>query len=419
MKHSSFLILFLLLVTFGGCKKGNGINEEIEETEDTSIDTSRVPFGLPKRIAFGTEGDISQSTSYIKETDYQYQYLAGDIFSNGWTTWNSPTGDFAKRFLVQIGNSGKIPVFTYYNLVPAKMRNQDPALANLADAEVMNKYFEDWKLLLQICSNYGKKVIIHVEPDLLGYMQMFKNDPTKSVIRVSESNYSDVKSFTNDAKGFAQAIVSMRNTYAPNVLLGWHASQWATGYDVIKGKHNPEQLAVETAAYYKSLNARFDIIFSEFTDRDAGYEQVVNGKTNAAWSTEGNAENGNLSDFERFRRFLKKLNRQTGQKIILWQIPVGNSLTNTCNNSRGHFKDNKAEYFLQPVAERANLDKLKQYGDAGVIAFLFGRGAHDCTSFMDTKGDGITGTNETSDDDGGYLRKSVKAYYQQGAVILQ
>ena len=418
MKNNFWLILLILFITITGCKKASINNAEVEETEDMSADTSKVPLGLPKRVAFGTEGDISQSLSYIKETDYQYQYLAGDIFSNGWTTWNSPTGDFARRFLTQICNSGKIPVFTYYNIVPAKMRNQDPALTNLADAEVMNKYFEDWKLLLQICRTYGKTVIIHVEPDLLGYMQMFKSDPAKGIIRVGESNYPDVKAFSNDAKGFAQAIVSMRNTYAPNVLLGWHASQWGTGHDVVKGKHNPESLAIETAAFYKSLNARFDIMFSEFADRDAGYDEIVNGKANATWSTEGNTTNGNLSDFERFRRFLKKLNRLTGQKIILWQIPIGNSLTATCNNSRGHYKDNKAEYFLQPVTERGNVDKLKQYGEAGVIAFLFGRGADDCTSFMDSKNDGVTGLNESADDDGGYLRKSIKSYYQQGAVAL-
>ena len=418
MKHYLGLFLIALLINITGCKKGIPINEDKEETEDMSVDASSVPLGLPRHVGFGTEGDISHSANYINETEYQYQYLAGDIFSNGWQTWNSPNGDFARRFLEQIGSSGRIPVFTYYNIVPAKKRNQDPAFTNLADAEVMNKYFEDWKRLLQICRNYGKKVIIHVEPDLLGYLQMFQNDPTKGTIKVSESNFGEVKAFSNDAKGFSQAIVSMRNTYAPNVLLGWHASQWATGYDVIKGKHNPEQAAIETAAYYRSLNARFDLIFSEFSDRDAGYDEIVNKKLNTTWSTEGNTSNGNLSDYERFRRFLKKLNRLTDQKIILWQIPIGNTLSATCNNSAGHYKDNKAEYFLQPVAERSNVDRIKQYGEAGVIAFLFGRGAHDCTSFMDTKGDGTTGLNETADDDGGYLRKYIGTYYKQGAVVL-
>nr|WP_067060783.1 hypothetical protein [Mucilaginibacter sp. L294] len=74
---------------------------------------------------------------------------------------------------------GKIPVFTYYNIVPAKGRFEDPGFRNLNDAEVTNKYFSDWKFLLQICKEYGKPVIILYEPDLFGYMQMFKNNKTK------------------------------------------------------------------------------------------------------------------------------------------------------------------------------------------------------------------------------------------------
>nr|WP_157536331.1 hypothetical protein [Mucilaginibacter sp. L294] len=58
-----------------------------------------MPSVLPKHIAFGTEGDISQKNNFIAEADYQYQYLAGDIFSNGWTTWNYPSGQFARAFL--------------------------------------------------------------------------------------------------------------------------------------------------------------------------------------------------------------------------------------------------------------------------------------------------------------------------------
>ncbi|OKS86389.1 hypothetical protein [Mucilaginibacter polytrichastri] len=387
-------------------------------TETTSVTTAPTPDGLPKRVAFGTNGDVSNSDKFIQEADYQYQYLAGDIFSNGWTTWTSPSGEFARTFLTKVSQMGKVPVFTYYNIVPAKNRYEDPGFTNLNDAEVMNKYFDDFKFLLQICKNFGKPVIIHYEPDLFGYMEMYKNNAAKSTIKVSQSNQADVQGFTNDAKGLAQAIVSMRNKYAPNVILGWHASHWATGADLIIGKRNPEQVAIETAAYYKSLNAPFDLIFSEFTDRDEGYTQLVTKTTTSMWSTMANANNGDLSDFDRFQRFLKKLNTETGRKIILWQIPVGNTLTQTCNNTDGHYKDNIAEYFLKPVLDNGTLTKITQYGQAGVIAFLFGQGISSCTSYMDTKNDGLTGgANETSDDDGGYLRKAVKAYYQTGPVL--
>ncbi|UEG52167.1 hypothetical protein LLH06_14465 [Mucilaginibacter daejeonensis] len=423
MQRSSLLILvcFLLLVT--GCiKKGlaplSDAAYKATGPDLSNTDTARLPSGLPSRLAFGTEGDISVSDKYIPQCDYQYQYLAGDIFSNGWATWNSPNGQFARNFLDQIGKMGKMPVFTYYNIVPAKHRYEEPATTNLNDVEVMNHYFDDWKLLLQICKNYGKTVIIHYEPDLFGYLQMYRNDATRNTVKVGASKQADVLSFSNDAKGLAQAIVSMRNKYAPNVILAWHASQWSTGMDVIKGKHDPEKAAAETAAWYHSLNAKFDMIFSEFADRDAGYDMLVRNKADALWSVKAEEANHNLSDFDRFQRFLKKLNQITGQKIILWQIPIGNSITNTCNNTPGHYKDNRAEYFLQPVMNDTNTANLSAYQKAGVIAFLFGRGESSCTSYYDLKGNGSTASNETADDDGGFLRKGIKAYYQNGALPL-
>lgn len=409
------IIAFISLIILAGCKK-NDPGSTVQGVDTIPLASQQEPSGLPKNIAFGTEGDISKSSQFIQETQYQYQYLSGNIFSNGWTTWNSPDGEFARNFLKKIDELGKIPVFTYYNIYPARDRFEDPPFTNLNDPEVMNAYFNDFKFLLQICGQYAKPVIIHYEPDLLGYMEMFKDAAVKSVIKVGASGQADVKNFSNDAQGLCQAIVSMRNHYAPNVLLGWHASQWATGNNLITDKHDPEQLATETANYYKSLNAKFDLIFTEFTDRDAGYDEIVLGKTNVEWSTQANASNGNISDYDRFQRFLKTLNRQTGQKIILWQIPIGNTLTATCNNTPGHYKNNTAEYFFQPLLQQGSFSKISQYSQAGVIAYLFGRGTADCTSYMDSKADGITGVKELSDDDGGYLRTAIKAYYQKGSI---
>jgi hypothetical protein len=422
------LLLFVLLLIFVGCKKENAAISESEITpqiENKKVATTAiasavsVPLGLPKRMAFGIEGDVSQKASFIPEADYVYVYLAGDIFSNGWTTWNWPSGQYARNFLSEIGKMGKIPVFSYYNIVPARNRFQEPATINLNDAELMRKYFDDFKFLLQICKSYGKTVVIHYEPDLFGYMQLYKDDPFRRNIKVSQSNHPDVQGFSNDAKGLAQAIVSLRDKYAPNVLLGWHASQWSTGVDVIGNKYNPETHASMTANYYKSLNANFDLLFTEFSDRDAGLYQLIYGRLNSWWSMEPRADNAYLSDYDRFQRYLKKLNQDLGKKIMLWQVQMGNTITASCNSTPGHYKDNRVQYFLQPVMQNGDKTKIAQYAQAGVIAFLFGWGSNDCTTYLDLRGDGITAQNEPADDDGGYLRKGIKAYYQKGAIPLQ
>ncbi len=415
----ALLILFLV-----SCKKENlqttlnGTGTSATVSAAASANTQQVMALLPKRIAFGGENDNNTTSQFLQGADYRYAYLAGDIFGNGWAEWNAPSGEYARQFLQQSSDMGTIPVFTYYNLVPAKGRFEDPAFTNMNDTAVMHKYFDDFKLLLQICKSYGKTVIVHYEPDLLGYMEIYKNNAAKSTIKVDLSNQADAKGFSNDVKGLFQAIVSMRNKYAPNVLLGWMASQWATGQDLVKDKVNPEQAGAATAAFYESLNAPFDLIFSEFADRDEGYNQFVN-NTGTVWSTEATSANGYVSDFDRFQRFLKQLNQSTGQKIIIWQIPVGNTETKTCNNTSGHYTDNRSEYFLQPVVSGGDQSRISQYGQAGVIGFLFGRGATNCTSYMDSKGDGITAAGETADDDGGYLRNAVKLYYKQGPVAVE
>lgn len=97
------------------------------------------------------------------------------------------------------------------------------------------------------------------------------------------------------------------------------------------------------------------------------------------------------------------------------------------------YEDNRAQYFLEGYP--GNLH-LKQWADAGVIGLLFGRGADGPTSHADSNADGVTnpsrfvnnGANKSptnlgnvsqnSDDDGGYLRLKVRAYYAAGALAL-
>jgi hypothetical protein len=112
------------------------------------------------------------------------------------------------------------------------------------------------------------------------------------------------------------------------------------------------------------------------------------------------------------------MHTDTGLPLIEWQVPVGNQYFDTMNNTDGHYQDNRAEYFL------AHPDQLTA---AGITAVLFGAGNAGQTSYMDAKGDGITNpgpvsswqcnlcnnhTSTVADDDGGFLRMAVGAYYQ-------
>ncbi len=279
----------------------------------------------------------------------------------------------------------------------------------------MRAYYAEWKLLMQKAGAYGDPVVVHVEPDLWGYMQQaYGEDASAAPVRVASSGFEEAAGYPNTAAGFAQALTHLRDVYAPNVLLGYHFSQWATGEDLILGGADPVATADQLAAFYQSLGVSFDLIFLGPSDRDAAYYEIVRGDGGARWWED--------ADYERYRAFLGRLVEKTGKRAMLWQVPVGNTLYRSMDNTWGHYQDNRVEYWL---GERQH---LVEYAEAGVIAVLFGAGASGCTVYADGAGDGITNPPPINgnvlqaqypDDDGGYLRLQAARYYQEGPVSFE
>ena len=103
-------------------------------------------------------------------------------------------------------------------------------------------------------------------------------------------------------------------------MLGYHISVWGTDIDIALS--NPpdatvDQLAGRAAAFYKSLAANFDVAFAEFSDRDSGFYQFVYGDGGHSW--------WDAEDFRRNVRFLNGFSASTGKRIVMWQIPLGNT----------------------------------------------------------------------------------------------
>jgi len=358
---------------------------------------------------------------------YRYQYFSGGLGANDWRHWNSPDGAFADLWLKESRDAGLVPVVTYYEIVhAAPYTYEDPPFRNLQVPATMKAYFENWIFLLQRIAAFGDPVIVHLEPDLFGYYQWNDPDPAKTPVAVASSGLPQAANYENNARGFAKLMVALRDQYAPNVILGWHVSAWATRTDLILNQGDPDQLGLATANFYRALGATFDVMFAEFSDRDSGYYQKQ-GSPERWWKPE---------DFDRYRRFVSRLSTELNQDVILWQIPIGNTLYRSGDNTVGHYQDNRAEYFLQPVVESGDTARLAQFRDAGVVAFLFGAGQDDQTKYFDARNDGVTNPdpidnrafNHTdhlndlpalnADDDGGFLRHGIGAYYANGPLPL-
>ncbi len=354
---------------------------------------------------------------------FRYQYLSGGANTgSGWATWNT-NGQFVTYYIAESQAAHIVPVFTYYQLLQSAPGNTqgEPAgdLANLTNAATMTSYYQDRTLFFQRAAA-KTPVILHVEPDLWAYLeqQAQSNNASTVPVQVASTGNSNLNGLPNTAAGFAQAFVRLRNKYAPNVILAYHFSTWGTGTDILYSKPanaTVTALGVQTAQFYKSLGANFDIAFTDLTDRDAAFKQYVYGDGGASWYS--------AADYQRSALYISAFEQTAQKRVVIWQIPYGNTMMRAENNTWDHYQDNKVQWLLDDPT-RAH---LQAYVAAGVVAFLFGRGADGTTCACDAAGDGVTnpapidgnnGVSLSADDDGGFFHEMASAYYKTGAIPL-
>ena len=392
-------------------------------------------FGLASQPS-----EIGWMTSSGVPWGYRYQYLSGGVNTGtGWETWNSPPGQFAGYYLAASASNHYFPVFTYYELLqstPSSGSNEsDRDFNNLNNPTTMNAYYANFVLLLHQAATFGGRVIVHVEPDLWGYLeQRAAGGPASSVpAMVKSSGFADVAGISDTVQGFAGALLHLRDKYAPNVQLATHASSWGSGVDIATNTNpavNATHEADLVAAFLNSAGvgpnpwgSSFDLVFNDVADHDAGWWEIVTHDGGAHW---WDRQNLKLPNFNTWLSWMTELHARTARPLIEWQVPVGNQYFLTMNNTDGHYQDNRAEYFI------ANVPALRA---AGIRAVLFGAGNAGQTTYTDAKADGITNNNGVpttdlaggcnacnthvssyADDDGGYLRIFVGQFYNLNRV---
>jgi hypothetical protein len=341
----------------------------------TSAPAAKLPKGWPEGFQIGVSDQPGGAAALRREAPFglRYQYLAGGVNTGtGWATWN-PDGTFVSRYVRESRQAGIVPVFTYYQLLqsaPAAGNSEDGKdVSNLRNRATMRAYWKDFRLFLRRARG-TKLVVAHLEPDLWGYLQQHKAAKL--------------------ARRYAAKAVRLRNRTAPNVKLAWHLSIWGTGEDPTYSEPpvaHMDALARKSARWFKrSGGRRLDLVFVDVEDRDAGFNQHINGDPRSAWGPQ---------DFERNTAYLRGFTRRTHEPVVIWQIPVGNS---TLPDTWGAFRDSRVEWWL---GDRGHLERER---DAGVVALLFGGGA-----------DGTT----TPQSDGGLLFRLAREYYGAGVLPLR
>ena len=142
-------------------------------------------------------------------------------------------------------------------------------------------------------------------------------------------------------------------------------------------------------AWFRSLHARFDLVFHDVADRDAGFrEKVLGDGGKSAWTE---------ADFTRRDAYLRALRHGAGRPLVA----AGRSRSATRRWTRpGRTTATTASgYWLG--SRGALCGRLR---DAGVAALLFGAGADGCT---------------TAQTDGGLFFRLARAYEARAAARLR
>ncbi|MFN0060905.1 MAG: hypothetical protein ACKVPX_00090 [Myxococcaceae bacterium] len=363
------------------------------------------------RLLVGAQLDASLAST--AQIDIRYLYLAGGVFDSPqpctsctascsaggttcagagcgwWGCWQDVSvapGQYLRNFLNATQTRSQVPWVTYYEILQASGGQDGPELVDeVTSVSLMTRYFNDFRFVLQQIGT--RRAFFHVEPDFWGYAQYANTDPHALPAAVASANSQDCSSQANTVAGMGRCLISMVRKYAPNALVGLHASAWSTRISVLGNRSASLDVAgeaVKTANFLREVGAtRGDFIVVEASDRDAGYYTSIGRDT---W---WDATNVSLPSFTQALTWVRTLSDALVLPNIFWQLPLGNmSLPNT--NQR--WQDNRVDYFF------ANPSQLVGARTAGM---LFGAGQSQQTT---------PGT-----DNGNMLAKAA-AYVQSGGT---
>lgn len=383
LRISLFLVASLLLTACGGGSGGgSGSGSSSGSSGGSSSGGSGTSsgtgpaamlaarLGKPNRLLIGL-GSGGADTTLINsqglKPDIFELYLVGVDSNGGWTTWDAPAGAYAGWVMSQAASVGATPMFTVFQFSADNLTDT----TSLNDPTYMSSYWSDLNILFSLAHQFGKPVMINLEPDFFGFAQSVANssyggDPTQ--VPAVLSTDSACSGLPNNLTGFIPCVLNLRNKYATNVFVGIPPASWG-GSSLASVISFMNQLGAQQA----------DFIVMQTLDRDAGcYEQgaltptttqadCVHGQGTWYWD-ETNQTHPNFQD--NFDMTLSFHNGIGNLPVVWWQTPFGVPSA-IPGGTPGHFRDNRVDYFLKHPTQ------LTAVGGMGVV---FGAGAENQTT---------------------------------------
>ncbi|MDM7322750.1 MAG: hypothetical protein P3W87_005650 [Gammaproteobacteria bacterium] len=382
MSQGRILAFVLGMVLLGGC--GGGANTE-SASGGSPAPAPAPPAPAPAPVCLGSflgqnrlliGGQMEDTTAQAAPFDLRYTYVTGGLSPRAtchndcqvdascgqwWGCWQDPSlppGQRIRDFLAKTeqvtswqGQSlRQRPWLSYYQWFYAAGYKEGAAeVQALNDAQRLRNYLDDWRFLLQQVGT--TPVILHIEPDLWGFVRDQNADPHQLPAPVRQAAGMDCQDQEDSVAGLARCMLKMARIYAPQAALAIHASPWYY--------HMPGDAQALTQFMKELVGEQADIWVTDPSDRDAGYYLAT-----------GMDRTWNIWDESKARLYLDwsaQLYVASGKPMALWQLPLGNSLQ---NNTPNHWKDNRVEWLF------AHTEDVVQ---AGIGALLFGAGQPDQT----------------------------------------
>ena len=263
-----------------------------------------------------------------------------------------------------------IPVFTYYQMLQSEpaagVDEQQKDLSNLRNAATMRAYWADYSAAARDGSAQSagsRLVVVHVEPDLWGYLEQAHAVRPGPLVRAAPDRAPQPAGAARPARVAPQHLGHRggpRRTRSPRSPT-W--TSWRRCPRRSTSRCTPTSTSCSTTS--PTATPRF--------------YQDVEGNPDTWWGP---------ADFERHDRYIAGFTRRTRTAVVLWQLPLGDTHE---NNTWDHYQDNRLQWWLGPNSAA----HLRATRNSGVIGLLFGAGASG---------------NTTDQTDGGFFYRLARRY---------
>ncbi len=350
-----------------------------------------IPAALPARLVFGwgaqSYDDTWAQTSGTK-WDVEWTYLSGQAGNNWYNSWGygSADGSFADTLFQTIDAAGFIPGIHLYNMGYGHDQGDSGLVTEIQDSTWTKEYFAEFKVLMQKAKTFGKPVIIVLEGDAFGMVEMLVNNQPNTTAAVASTGMPELASLPNTIAGFGQAFLAIRKSVgATNVVMGPDTPYYASGGDIMNWPPTDTSPLQSYVTYQWSFfsalgvgpnatGAQFD--FSASCPRSADQDAFGDGRD--LW-TANDSDSVNSPSVNRYIQWLHLYNQASGVRWMLHQVPIGNSqhldVPWDASQSRSGYKDVLVEYLFQvesPASTTIRDRHLANFANAGVVGMLLG-----------------------------------------------